>query len=303
MKSADFEMSYANLAGLKVGEKFPARVMGVINVSPESFYKGSVVASESGISELALKMVKDGADIIDVGAMSTAPYIHTEISEEAELERMKIAIETIRPLIKVPISVDTVRSRVASEGLRAGADVINDVSGLNHDSEMCKVVASSGAPVIMMAFESSAEQGEPIDRVARALQNSTRLAKESGISEERIVIDPGIGFFRREGRGFGFSPVKEYPWYVWDCSIIRDISQLRSRIGRPVCLGVSRKSFIGKITGKEAAEERLAGSLAATAIAVYNGANMIRTHDVSQTIQAVKMVEAIRYPDRLRTLF
>ncbi len=260
MKNADVEMLYANLAGLEVGEKFPTRVMGVINVSPESFYKGSVVASENGICELALKMVKDGADIIDIGAMSTAPYIQTEISEEVELERMKNAVETIRPRIKVPISVDTVRSRVASEGLRAGADVINDVSGLNHDSEMCKVVASSGAPVIIMAFESSAVQGEPIDRVARALQKSARLARESGISEERIVIDPGIGFFRREGRGFGFSPVKDYPWYVWDCSVVRDISQLKSKIGRPVCLGVSRKSFIGKITGKQAPEERLAGS-------------------------------------------
>src|SRR5208283_5083386 len=108
------------------------------------------------------------------------------------------------------------RSKVASEGLRVGADVINDVSGLNHDSEMGKVVATNGAPVIMMAFDSSAGEGEPIDRVVRALQKSSRLAKESGIPEERIVIDPGIGFFRREGRGFGFSPVKDYPWYVWD---------------------------------------------------------------------------------------
>src|SRR5208283_4106490 len=116
MKNTDVGMGKANLAGLEVGEKFPTRVMGVINISPESFYKGSVAESANELRELALKMERDGADIIDIGAMSTAPYIQTEVSEEVELERMKNALGIIRPLIKLPISVDTVRSKVASEG-------------------------------------------------------------------------------------------------------------------------------------------------------------------------------------------
>ena len=291
---------HADFARLLIGEDYPTRVMGVINVSPESFYSGSVIRSDEILRRAAEKMEAEGADIIDVGAMSTAPYIDSEVSESVEIDRMRSAITAIRPVLKIPISVDTVRSKVAAEGIRAGADVVNDVSGLSHDSEMCKVVSTNKVGIVIMAFEESAHLGIPMDRVVSALAKSVQTAKENGIADDKIVVDPGIGFFRREGRGYGFSPEKEYPWYIWDSMIVRDLSLLRNTLRRPTCVGVSRKSFIGKITRKEAPEERLAGSIAASAIAVYNGADMIRTHDVSETIQAVSMARAIRNPESLR---
>ena len=130
-------------------------------------------------------------------------------------------------------------------------------------------------------------------RILAALKETLDLGAKAGVPEEKVVIDPGLGFFRREGRGFGFSPVKEFPWYEWDCTVIRELGQLQS-LGRPSCISISRKSFIGKILGLQRPEERLVGSLAATAIAVFNGVHLVRTHDVSATVQAVRMAESIK---------
>jgi dihydropteroate synthase len=286
-------MVYGELRGIKLGDSYPVRVMGIINVSPESFYKGSVKSTKEGVSELAAAMVKEGADIIDVGGMSTAPYLETEISVEEETKRLTSAIRAIRDVVKVPISVDTPRAPPAEASLDAGANIVNDVSGLKHDPRMSEIIARHDASAILMAFETKGISGAQMERITSALRETLDLGSEAGIPLERIVIDPGLGFFRKDGRGFGFSPSNELPWYAWDCIVIRELGQLRS-LGRPSCISISRKSFIGKILGIENPNDLLVGSLAATSIAVFNGVNLVRTHDVGATVQAVRMAESIR---------
>ena len=286
-------MVYGELAGIKLGDDYPVRIMGIINVSPESFYKGSVKSTKEGVSELAAAMVKEGADIIDVGGMSTAPYLMTEISGEEETKRLTTAIRAIRDVVRVPISVDTPRLASAEASLEAGANIVNDVSGLKHDARMASLIAKHDASAILMAFETKGSTGHPMERITSALRETLDMGSKAGIPKEKIVIDPGLGFFRKDGRGFGFSPSSELPWYAWDCTVIRELGQLRD-LGRPSCISISRKSFIGKILGIENLDDRLVGSLAATSIAVFNGVNLVRTHDVGATVQAVKVAESIR---------
>jgi len=284
---------YAELAGIKLGDDHPVRIMGVINASPESFYKGSVKSTAEEASEVAAVMVKEGADIIDVGGMSTAPYLATEISVEEETKRVTAAIRAIRDSVKVPISVDTPRPDPAEAALEAGANIVNDVSGLKQGARMAQLIAKHDASAILMAFEAKTLSGTPMERITSALKETLDLGSKAGIPEDRIVVDPGLGFFRKDGRGFGFSPSSELSWYAWDCTVIRELGQLRS-LGRPSCISISRKSFIGKILGLENPDERLVGSLAATAIAVFNGIHLVRTHDVAATVEAVRMAESIQ---------
>lgn len=275
---------YARLAGVEVGDGRPVRVMGVINVSPESFYKGSVKVGREEVAKAALQMVEEGADIIDVGARSTAPYLNTAIPLEEEVRRMVEAIKAIRDVVDRPISADTTSSVVAEEALKAGADIVNDVSGLKGDPRMARVIADHRAPVIVSARESRPMAGSPVPRVIAALRESLSIALNAGIDEECIVVDPAIGFFR----------YTEYPWYVWDCEVLAGLRRVREELKRPICIGVSRKSFIGALLGRERPEDRLYGSLASAAIAVYNGADLVRAHDVQATRDAVRMAEFIR---------
>jgi len=267
--------------------------MGIINVSPESFYKPSISFGEDNLSQRAITMVKEGAEIIDLGGMSTAPYIQTEIPVEEEIRRLTSAIKVIRKVVDVPISVDTPRSSTASTALEAGATIVNDVSGLKYDSNMANVISKNHASAILMAHETIPHSGTPIERILASLQETLRLSDQAGIHRQKIIIDPGLGFFRREGKGYGFSLSKDLPWYAWDASVIRNLEQLRT-LGRPFCISISRKSFIGKILDLENPNDRLNGSLAATAIAVLNGVNLVRTHDVAATVQAVRIAESIR---------
>lgn len=273
----------ADLAGVRVGDAYPVRVVGVINVSPESFYKGSVRTSHEEIVNTALSMTKEGADIIDIGAMSTAPYLKTEISKEEETKRLVSAIKAVKQAVKIPVSADTTRSQPAEAAIKAGADIINDVSGLRNDTRMAKIAAEYDVPLILVAREKREGKGTPIERVISALKQSLNLAQKAGISPEKVVIDPGLGFFRHT----------EVPWYIWDCNIIGNLERLRV-LKRPIHIGVSRKSFIGKILNQDSPEQRLYGSLSATAIAVYKGAHMIRTHDVTPTIEVIRLAEQIR---------
>jgi len=273
----------AEIGSVKIGEGQPVRVVGVINVSPESFYKESVRVTEETIASTALGMVGQGADIIDIGAMSTAPYLKTEIPVEEEAKRLCSAIKAVRNVVKVPLTADTKRSGVAESAIEAGAAALNDVSGLKNDLEMARLAADYEVPVVIVACETKPRQGRPIDRILRALKGSLAIASKAGIRDEKTILDPGIGFFRNV----------DVLWYIWDCNVLRDLRQLHS-LGRPVYVGVSRKSFIGQILNQANPEDRLYGSLSATAIAVYNGAHVIRTHDVAATIQAVRLAERIR---------
>lgn len=273
----------ADLAGLSVGDLAPVRVMGVLNVSPESFYQGSVHTDLERIAETAEAMTSAGADIIDIGAMSTAPYLKTQIAEGDETDRLVYAVKAVISHVSIPISVDTQRVQPAAAALAAGAHIVNDVSGLKRDPGMANLIAASGAGVILMAHEVAPRSGAPMQRVRAALEESLRLAVQAGVSTNHIVLDPGIGFFRQP----------EIPWYEWDCVVLRELINLRT-FGLPLLIGVSRKSFIGKLLGKQATEERLVGSLACAAIVVNNGAHIVRAHDVKETLEAVRIAERLR---------
>jgi dihydropteroate synthase len=273
---------YANLAGVEAGDGFPVRIVGAINVSPESFYTGSVARDRAALQQLAARMVGEGADILDIGAMSTAPYLKGTISEQEEEERMAGAVRAVREVVTVPISADTQRSRVAAAALDAGASIINDVSGLSCDPAMAAPARRAGG-VILMACEQGASTADPLTMIARLLRACLKRAHATGVAPQHVVLDPGIGFFRQA----------VLPWHDLDCIVLARLSRLR-RLGRPILVGVSRKSFIGKITGRSAPAERLHGSVAAAAVAVYNGAALIRTHDVAATVDAVRMAAAIR---------
>ncbi len=273
---------HANLAGVEVGDGFPVRIVGAINVSPESFYRGSVATGRRALQRLAVRMVEEGADILDVGAMSTAPYLKGAISEDEEVRRMMAAVRAVRQVASVPISADTQRSRVAAAALQAGAAIINDVSGLSHDPHMGEVARDAGG-VILMACERGPNLQPPIVMLLSLLRQCLVRTRRAQIARERTVLDPGIGFFRRAA----------LPWDELDCLVLDQLHRFR-RLGRPLLVGISRKSFIGKLTGRKDAADRLPGSLSATAIAVYNGAALIRTHDVAATVDAVRLAEAIR---------
>lgn len=272
----------AKLGGVEVGDGFAVRIVGAINVSPESFYGGSVARSRGALQRLATRMVEEGADLLDVGAMSTAPYVKGAISESDERRRIALAVRAVRAVVAVPISVDTQRSTVAAAALDAGAAVINDVSGLGHDPAMGGV-ACAAQGVILMASEERASREAPVTMVMSLLQRCSRRARAAGIDRERIVLDPGIGFFRRAA----------VPWHEFDCVLLGQLARLR-QLRRPLLVGVSRKSFIGRLAGRADPKDRLYGSLAATAIAVYNGAALIRTHDVAATRDAVRIAAAVR---------
>lgn len=237
-------------------------------------------------------MIEEGADVVDIGAMSTAPYLTTEISLDEEVSRLKAAVQAVKAAGNITISVDTTRARAAEAALKAGADVVNDVSGLKGDVGMARVVKAYDASLILMAHGGRGLKGGPIERIFSALKASLRIASSVDVSPEKIVVDPGIGFFRERGGGRGFSEQRLLPWYRWDCFVLKHLQQLHN-LGQPVCVSVSRKSFIGRVLELERPEDRLVGSLSATSLAVAHGAHVVRTHDVGATVEAVRMAEAI----------
>jgi dihydropteroate synthase len=261
--------------------------MGALNVSPESFHAGSVHVERDDLVAAALAMVEAGAALIDVGARSTAPYGASSVSDREECLRLARAVEALAAKVPVPISADTARPGPARAALDAGARVINDVSGLR-DPEMAALVRERGAGAILMAFPSDPPSRlSPISTIETLLRDALERARAAGIEDERIVLDPGIGFFRGE----------RVDWPEWDAAVLAGLGEL-APLGRPLCVGVSRKSFLGAIIDRPKTEDRLAGSLAATAVAVWNGAALIRAHDVAETLDAVRIAERIRRAGR-----
>jgi dihydropteroate synthase len=256
--------------------------MGALNVSPESFYGGSVHRDSSALLEAGLAMVAEGAAFVDVGARSTAPYLPTQISEDEESERLGAAVATLAGKLSVPISADTTRAGVARVALDAGARIVNDVSGLR-DPAMGRLVRERGASVILMASPDGTLLGQPVPSVLELLSVALGRARAAGIPDVQVVLDPGIGFFRQ-------API---PWDEWDITVLAGLGALAG-LGRPLAVGLSRKSFLGALTGRAEPAERLAGSVAATAVAVLNGTALIRTHDVAETLDAVRVAERLR---------
>lgn len=275
----------ACLAGVTVGDGVDVAVVGALNVSPESFYPGSVVTGADHLLRAAETMAAAGAAFIDVGAVSTAPYLAAGIEESEEADRLGWAIDLLVTKLGLLVSADTSRRRPARAALDAGARIINDVTGLTGDAEMAREIG--GRPdvgLILMASERDARGArDPIACVTGMLAWSLAVAGAAGIDTSRIVVDPGIGFFRHQ----------DLSWHEWDATVLGRLGELRG-LGRPIAIGVSRKSFIGALTGADDPARRLSGSLAATAVAVVNGAQLVRTHDVAETLQAVKVAQALR---------
>jgi dihydropteroate synthase len=272
----------ANLAGIAVGGAAPVRLVGVINASPESFFPGSIARGRAALVRMAERHVAAGADILDIGAMSTAPYKNAEIPEEEERKRLVAAVGWLRGAVDVPLSVDTRRARCAAAALDAGAAIVNDVTGLRGDPAMA-AVARHAAGLILMAAEERPGGSGRIGMVRGLLRRSLAIAGRNGIAAERIVLDPGVGFFRR----------CRTPWHAVDVEILRRLGDL-DELGRPLLVGVSRKSFLGHLAGRPDVDDRLPGSLAATAVAVVNGAALVRCHDVAATRDAVRVAAALR---------
>jgi dihydropteroate synthase len=278
----------ARIGRLEIG-RGPAKVMGIINASPESFYKGSVKTEARDIAAAAKAMQEAGAHIIDIGGMSTAPYLETVIPVNEEIRRIENAISAVKSACDLPVSIDTPRAEVAQAAIKLGVDAINDVTGLKYDRKMAAVAAKSGLPVIIGAYSKKPATGKLAGTV-RALKESVALARKAGVKKDAIIVDPSIGFFRAEGKNPFFTKMTDVPWYSRDLEVLANLRTL-AKIA-PVCVSVSRKSFLGHLFGVKA-EERLVPSIACEVIAVTNGAGIIRTHSVKETVQALVMQELL----------
>lgn len=266
------------LGRVLVGDRHPVRLMGIINLSRESFYQGSVAGPHEALS-LAEAMAEQGADIIDLGAVSTAPG-SPPISEAVERERLFPALKDILDNLDICISIDTQRSAIAGDALSLGALCINDVSGLS-DAKMAASVAEHDGSLIIMASRQRAGDLLHLNEIIAVLGERAKAAAQAGICPAKIAVDPGIGKWIPE----------KTPAH--DLAILDGMERLRV-LERPVVAAISRKSFIGERLHKPDPFQRLGGTLAATAIAVYLGAHIVRTHDISASRDTIAMAKDIR---------
>lgn len=264
--------------------------MGILNISPESFYKKSINTSKIHIKNTVKEMESQGADFIDIGGMSTAPYLSTVVSEKVESKRILSAIKIIQNFSNLPISVDTCRSKVAKDSLEYGVEIINDISGLKYDKKMQEVISKFTPSLILCAYDSKLVLGNSVTSTKKLLRESLKIAKKSNIPSENIVLDPAIGFFRKSGKGPFFTKIKS-DWLERDLSLIKNLKSIKQNY--PILISVSNKSFIGKILGKENPSDRLFGSIAAETVSVMNGADIIRTHNVESTKDAITIASQL----------
>ena len=255
---------------------FPA-VMGVLNVTPDSFSDGGQFAAPERALAQARRMIAEGADILDIGAESTRPYGAEPIPAEQELQRLRPVLADVVAL-GIPVSIDSMKSAVVAWALDQGAAIANDVWGLQRDSGMAGLVAERGAPVIIMHNRDSADPAIDIMQdIANFFARSLDIAAKAGISSDNIVLDPGIGF--------GKTPEQSM-------IALARLGELQA-FGLPLLVGASRKRFISTVTPSEP-HQRLGGSIAAHLMATQRGARMIRAHDVAETVQALRVAAAIR---------
>lgn len=252
-------------------------VMGVLNVTPDSFSDGGKFTAPERALAQARKMAAEGADIIDIGAESTRPYGSEPITSEQELDRLREVLPAVVAL-GVPVSIDSMKSSIVAWALDQGASIANDVWGLQRDPEMAALVAARGVPVIIMHNRDSADPAIDImNDVTDFFARSLDIAARAGISSDNIVLDPGIGF--------GKTPEQSM-------TVLARLDELAS-LGHALLVGASRKRFIASVTPSEP-HQRLGGSIAAHLIAAQKGARIIRAHDVAETVQALRVAAAIR---------
>ncbi|MFG1205079.1 dihydropteroate synthase [Xanthobacter aminoxidans] len=252
-------------------------IMGILNVTPDSFSDGGRSAAPDDALANARRLVAEGAEILDVGGESTRPG-HTPVAAEDEWARIAPVIPALVAKMGVPVSVDTYKAEVARRALEAGASIVNDVWGFTHDPDMAKVVADYDAAAVVM--HNRAEVDESLDIVSEMLgffERVLEIADRAGVKREKLVLDPGIGF----GKSF-----------PQNLAAIRRLPELRA-LGLPILLGTSRKSLIGKVI-QTTPQERVPGTIASNVIAIMDGAEIIRVHDVAAHVQAARVAEAIR---------
>lgn len=270
-----------NVTNMKIGERTfqvaeSAYVMGILNVTPDSFSDGGKFISIESALRQAEKMVDEGADIIDVGGESTRPG-YQKISDEEEIQRTAHIIELIKTRFDIPVSIDTYKGKVALAALQAGADLVNDIWGLKYDRNLAKVIAEAGVPCCLMHNREQAVYHNFMEDVKSDLRESLEIAGEAGIAQDKIILDPGVGFGKT---------------YEHNLQIIYKLKELKT-FGCPVLLGASRKSVVG-IALDLPVEERLEGTLAITVLGVMAGCAFVRVHDVLANKRAIQMAEAVR---------
>jgi dihydropteroate synthase len=278
------------LGPVSVGEFNPVRIMGIINTSPESFFKESVITDSKKLAQMIKEMEDEGANFVDVGGMSTAPYLNTLISEKMEITRITRAIKVIQKVSNIPISIDTCRAQVAKAALELGVDIVNDISGLKYDKDMRKIVEKFEPSLILCAFSKNMIRGNQIRQVRNLIRESITIAKSANISSDKIVVDPAIGFFRKSGKNNFFTKINS-DWLKRDLLILNNLKLIKQK--NPLLVSVSRKSFIGSLLKIKNPNERLYGSIAAEIIAALNGADIIRTHNVKATREAIQIAQKL----------
>jgi dihydropteroate synthase len=253
-------------------------VMGIVNVTPDSFSGDGVTDLEVAVAQ-ARQMEQDGADLVDIGGESTRPetWAGPGLSLEDELARVIPVVTRVAATVAVPISIDTYKAEVAERAIAAGATLVNDVWGLRRDQRMAATVAAAGVPVVLMHNKPGGGYSDLMGEIADSLRESVELARVAGVADDRILVDPGIGFGKTREENL---------------EIIRRLPELR-RIGFPLLIGPSRKSFIGKTLDLPAGE-RLEGTAAAVALSIAGGADVVRVHDVKAMVRVAKMADAIR---------
>ena len=251
-------------------------VMGILNVTPDSFSDGGRYNHLDAALKHTEQMIKDGAAIIDVGGESTRPG-HEKITDREEIDRVLPVIEKIKQEFSVPVSLDTYKAAVAKEGILAGADLLNDIWGLQYDPALGKIVADSGVAYCLMHNRDHITEEMDADLFIGQMQEDAKRALDAGIKKERIILDPGVGFAKTQEQNL---------------MTIANLDRLKA-LGYPVLLGTSRRSVIGYVLDVPT-DKRLVGTLATSAVAVQTGCMFVRVHDVKENVELIQMLERIR---------
>ena len=274
MRTSDVpDMADANGEAFEWGSR--TYVMGIVNVTPDSFSGDGLGTDIGAIVDQAVRMVSDGADLIDIGAESTRPG-SSPISSEEELARLMPALAAVRDRISVPISVDTYKSEVARRALEQGADILNDVWGLKADPKMAEVAAEYQVPLIIMHNQKTREYRDLLPDIEASLSTSISIARRAGVCGSKIFLDPGIGFGKNADQNL---------------EVLRRLSEFRS-LGHPMVVGTSRKSTIGRVLNLPIGE-RVEGTAATVALSIAGGADIVRVHDVKEMVRVCRMSDAV----------
>ena len=280
---ATYVVPLPGLGMLRLGDR--CLVMGILNVTPDSFADAGALRNPTDAVAAALRMEADGADLIDIGGESTRPGADA-ISADEELSRVLPVVRALQGRLRVPISIDTYKADVARAAVSSGAAIVNDVSGLRRDPALARAVADTGAALILMhtrgssqTMDAAAEYEDVVAEVTEELRGSVRAALQAGVPLERVIVDPGVGFAKRASHSYG---------------VLARLPELAAALDRPVLVGPSRKSFLREAVGGRPAPERDWGTAAAVTAAVLAGAHIVRVHAVAEMVQVVRVTEEIR---------